>query len=161
MAISPFEMHPVKIALSLTTLDGLAQGRASTVLGGGCDLAQTLRVLLRNRVRAVGETIDIVRLLDAGGEVNYDGRMFKVKGLFSPWKEPIKPSLYVGANRLRMIRVAARKADGVMFTDMPLGHVGKLVDEIRSGSAGGRPGPWRVQDEQLVRLERAGNRRKG
>ena len=35
VAISPFEMHPVRIGLSLLTLDEMAGGRASIVLGGG------------------------------------------------------------------------------------------------------------------------------
>src|SRR5712692_10695601 len=38
VAISPFEMHPVRIGLSLLTLNEMAGGRASIVLGGGGDL---------------------------------------------------------------------------------------------------------------------------
>ena len=156
VAISPFEMHPVRIGLSLLTLDEMAGGRASIVLGGGGDLARTLDVSLRNSVRAVGETLNIVRLLDDGGEVNYRGRMFRVKGLFSPWRERMRPLLYVGANRPRMIEMAARKADGVMFTDMPLGYVGELVDLVRSGlrAAGRGRGRFRISNWFVWNVQR-------
>ena len=131
VAISPFEMHPVRIALSLLTLDEMAAGRASIVIGGGGDLAATLGVPLNHRVRAVSETVDIIHLLGRGGEVNYHGKSFQVIGLFSPWSYVKTPPLYIGANRPMMIRAAARKADGIMVTDMPLNYVPNLVQQTQ------------------------------
>ncbi len=132
VAISPFEMHPVRIGLSLMTLDEIAEGRASIVLGGGGDLAATLGVPLKNRVQAVSETIDIIHALSRGGELNYHGESFQVDGLFSPWKEVRTPPLYVGANRPRMLRMAAERGDGIMVTDMPLDYVRDIVSLMRS-----------------------------
>lgn len=133
VAISPFEMHPVRIGLSVLTLDEMSRGRASIVLGGGGDLAATLNIPLKNRVEAVSETVDLIRKIAQGGEINYRGRIFQAKELFSPWKGAPIPPLYVGANRPKMIEMTTERADGVMFTDMPLGYVKNLVDQVRQG----------------------------
>ncbi len=148
VAISPFEMHPVRIALSLLTLDEMAAGRASIVIGAGGDLAATLGVPLNHRVRAVSETVDIIHLLGRGDEVNYNGKSFQVNGLFSPWSRVKIPPLYIGANRPMMIRTAARKADGIMATDMPLDLVANLVQQTRLAlvDAGRDPSQFRMSN---------------
>jgi alkanesulfonate monooxygenase SsuD/methylene tetrahydromethanopterin reductase-like flavin-dependent oxidoreductase (luciferase family) len=165
VAISPFEAHPARIAIEVLTLHEMARGRARLVLGGGGDFAATLGVKLTGRVQAVEETIDIIRALARGGEVNYRGRLFQIRGLFSPWTKLDPPRLYVGANRPRMIRMAAGKADGAMFSDMPLGYLASLVEQVRAGLAeAGRPSTdfrisnwfmWNVQDTQAEAIELA------
>jgi len=168
VALSPFEMHPVHAGLALLTLDEIAPGRACLVLGAGGDLAATLGLPARGRVEAVEECIDIVRALAAGGEVNYSGTRFQVNGLFSPWRSVRMDRLYLGANRPRMLRLAARKADGVMVTDMPLGYLGSLIGRVRAElTAAGRDAVpfaisnwfvWNVQEtrEEAMRLARRG-----
>jgi 5,10-methylenetetrahydromethanopterin reductase len=148
VAISPFEMHPVRIALSLLTLDEMASGRASIVIGGGGDLAATLGVPSSHKVRAVSETVDIIRLLGRGGEVNYHGKSFQVNGLFSPWSQVKTPPIYIGANRPMMIRAAAKKADGIMMTDMPLDHAANLVQQAKLAlvDAGRDPSQFRMNN---------------
>ncbi len=120
IAVGPFEMHPVRIGLALLALDEIAPGRACIVLGAGGDLAATLGAPARGRVGAVEECLDIIRAQAAGGEINYAGAHYRVTGLFSPWGRVAMDRVYLGANRPRMLRLAARKADGVMVTDMPL-----------------------------------------
>ena len=148
VAISPYEAHPARIALELLTLHEIAHGRGAIVMGGGGDFAATLGVKLEGRVQAVEETLDITRAVARGGEVNHQGRRFQVRGLFSPWTKLEPPPLYVGANRPRMIRMAAHRADGVMFTDMPLVYVTSLVAEVRAGllAAGRRPEDFRISN---------------
>src|SRR5438552_11900719 len=110
IAVSPFEMHPAQLALSLLTLDEASQGRASIALGAGGDLAATLDPPRTGRVEAVSECLDIVRALAAGGEVRYAGEHFRVDGLFSPWSGVTMDRVYLAANRPRMLALAARKA---------------------------------------------------
>ncbi len=158
VAISPFEMHPVRIGLSLLTLNEMADGRASIVLGGGGDLAATLNLPLKDRVQAVAETVDVIHLLGRGGEINYRGRIFQTRSLFSPWQNVSVPPIYVGANRPKMLAMAAEKAEGVMVTDMPLSYVKGLVDHVRRGLVRARRDPrkfgmnnwfvWNVQDTE-------------
>jgi len=170
VALSPFEMHPVSIGLALLTLDEIAPGRASLVLGAGGDLAATLGLPAKGRVAAVEECIDIVRALASGGEINYAGAHYRVTGLFSPWSRVRMDRLYLGANRPRMLRLAARKADGVMVTDMPLGYLGALLGRVRAELAEARREAtpfalsnwfvWNVQDT-LAEAERLARRQLG
>jgi 5,10-methylenetetrahydromethanopterin reductase len=132
IATSPFEMHPAIIGSALLTLDEEAAGRGRIVLGAGGDLASTLGVPLKNRIEAVEDTITIIRKLAEGGEVNYQGKKFRVEGLFSPWHLSKSPPIFVAANRPRMLELSARMTDGVMFSDMPENYVGQLVRKVRS-----------------------------
>lgn len=162
VAVSPFEAHPARIAIELLTLQEISRGRAAVVLGGGGDFAATLGVALDNRAGAVEETLAITRALARGGEVNHHGPLFRVEGLFSPWREATAPPLYVGANRPRMLAMAARAADGVMFSDAPEPHAASLVARLRAGvAAAGRRGDdvrisnWFVWNVQESRREAA------
>ena len=168
VAVSPFEMHPAHIGLALLTLDEIAPGRACVVLGAGGDLAATLEAPRRGRVEAVEECLDILRAQAAGGEITYAGTHYRVTGLFSPWGRVAMDRLYLGANRPRMLRLAARKADGLMVTDMPLAYLGGLVARIRAELAEARRDSsafvlnnwfvWNVQDTraEAERLARRG-----
>jgi alkanesulfonate monooxygenase SsuD/methylene tetrahydromethanopterin reductase-like flavin-dependent oxidoreductase (luciferase family) len=135
IAVSPFEMHPVHVGLALLTLDEIAPGRACIVLGAGGDLAATLDPPARGRIGAVEECLDILRAQAAGGEINYAGAHYRVTGLFSPWGRVAMDRVYLGANRPRMLRLAARKADGVMVTDMPLAYLTTLIARLRDDLA--------------------------
>src|SRR5256885_16264108 len=57
VAVSPFEMHPAQIALSLLTLEEVAPGRATLVLGAGGELANTLGPPRHGRVEAGEECL--------------------------------------------------------------------------------------------------------
>ncbi len=160
VAVSPFEMHPVHIGLALLTLEEIAPGRACLVLGAGGDLAATLAVPRRGRVDAVEECLDILRAQAAGGEIDYTGAHYRVAGLFSPWSRVAMDRLYLGANRPRMLRLAAHKADGVMVTDMPPSYLGGLVARIRAELDAVRRDPssfalsnWFVWNVQETRAE--------
>jgi alkanesulfonate monooxygenase SsuD/methylene tetrahydromethanopterin reductase-like flavin-dependent oxidoreductase (luciferase family) len=160
IAVSPFEMHPVHIGLALLTLDEIAPGRACLVLGAGGDLAATLAPPKRGRVEAVEECLDILRAQAAGGEINYAGAHYSVTGLVSPWGRVAMDRLYLGANRPRMLRLGARKADGVMVTDMPLAYLGGLITRIRAELTAARRDPgafllsnWFVWNVQETRAE--------
>jgi 5,10-methylenetetrahydromethanopterin reductase len=168
VAVSPFEAHPARLAVTLLTLHEIAGGRAAVAVGGGGDFAATLGVSLRRRVEAVAETLEIIRAVARGGRVNHRGALFQVRDFFSPWTAVPPPPLYVAANRPRMIRAAAAAADGVMFTDMPPGVVADLVGRLRAHLAeAGRPAGdfrvsnwfvWNVQDTAAEALALARRR---
>jgi 5,10-methylenetetrahydromethanopterin reductase len=120
MAISPFEMHPLKMANSLLTLNELAGGRASLLVGGGGAFLGNTRFQPQRRVSAVAECIDILKQASAGTPLNYAGEIYTVRNYRPEWAVPEAPRILAGANKPQMLRMAARAADGVLMSDMPL-----------------------------------------
>jgi alkanesulfonate monooxygenase SsuD/methylene tetrahydromethanopterin reductase-like flavin-dependent oxidoreductase (luciferase family) len=131
IAVSPFEMHPAQLAISLLTLDELSGGRASVVIGAGGDFTATLGVPKRGRVDAVSDCLDVVRAMATGGEIRYAGTRTRIEGLMSPWRDVAMDRVYLAANRPRMLALAAAKADGVMLSDAPLAAIDTPIRRVR------------------------------
>ncbi len=119
VAVNPFDMHPVRIASGLLTLNELACGRARLVVGGGGEALAALGIKPARRVRAVAECVDILQAAAAGQLVNFTGELYRVRNLQFSWVESPPPPIYVGASQAQMLRMAARVADGIMMSDMP------------------------------------------
>ncbi|MCC7258272.1 MAG: LLM class flavin-dependent oxidoreductase [Gammaproteobacteria bacterium] len=117
IAVSPFELHPLKMATSLLTLNEVAGGRAQIVVGAGGGTAQAIGVKPVRVVRAVRECVEILKAAAAGKPVRYAGEVFKV-GWYDPsWVRSPPPAIYAGANGPQMLRAAPRHADGIMVSD--------------------------------------------
>jgi alkanesulfonate monooxygenase SsuD/methylene tetrahydromethanopterin reductase-like flavin-dependent oxidoreductase (luciferase family) len=133
VAISPFELHPLKIANSLLTLNEFARGRASIVIGGGGGtlIAMQLKsgryVMAPRMVRGVRECVEFLRGASSGEVLNFQGELFQVSGYRPGWATQPPPLIYVGATKPQMLRLAARVADGVMFSDLTLGRLDETM----------------------------------
>jgi alkanesulfonate monooxygenase SsuD/methylene tetrahydromethanopterin reductase-like flavin-dependent oxidoreductase (luciferase family) len=127
MAVSPLEMHPLKLAASLHTLNEMSGGRASLVVGGGGAILANTRLDLSRRVLAVKECIAIIKETNATRPLNYPGELFPVWNFQPRWATDAAPRVLAGANREQMLRMAAQRADGIHMSDMPL----PLVAETR------------------------------
>src|SRR6478609_9660790 len=83
LAVSPYEMQPLKIGNALLTLNELSVGRALVAIGGGGSLMSAIGIsqdpTKLRMVRGVREAIEISRAI-ASGEANgpYEGEVFKV-----------------------------------------------------------------------------------
>ena len=119
IAVNPWDIHPVRIAASLYTLNEFADGRARIVIGGGGEALQALNLEPKRRVRAVQECVEILKLVGDGQRHDYVGQLYQVKGHQLNWLTAAAPQVYVGANMPQMLRMTARVADGVMMSDMP------------------------------------------
>ena len=102
IAVSPFELHPLKMASSLLTLNEVARGRAQIVVGAGGGTAAAI-----------------------GKPVQYRGEIYEVKWYNPAWVKSAAPAIYVGAGGPQMLRSAARYADGIMVSDFVVEHVRK------------------------------------
>jgi len=120
VAVNPFDTHPARIAASFLTLNELAGGRARLVVGGGGEALESLGIEPTRRVRAVAECVDIVRAAATGDVVNYAGELYQVRRLRLGWLSAPAPPVFVGASQDQMLRMAARVADGIMMSDMPV-----------------------------------------
>jgi 5,10-methylenetetrahydromethanopterin reductase len=123
IAVSPFELHPMKMAGSLLTLNEVAKGRAQIVVGAGGGTVNAMGLKPTRVVRAVRECVEILRTAATGKPVRYQGELFKV-GWYNPsWVRSPPPAIYAGANGPQMLKAAPRYADGVMVSDFVVDHV--------------------------------------
>lgn len=115
MAISSFEMHPLRLASALLTLGEISAGGTSVVVGAGGAILAHSRVDVSRRVRAVRECVDILK--DSGPErsLDYDGEIFNVQSYRPAWAVQGRPRVLVGANREQMLRMSARRAGAVLY----------------------------------------------
>jgi alkanesulfonate monooxygenase SsuD/methylene tetrahydromethanopterin reductase-like flavin-dependent oxidoreductase (luciferase family) len=138
--VSSYEMHPVKMANALLTLNEYAKGRAGLVIGGGGEWMLRLGAKPDKRVTAVRESIELVKRSSADKPLAYHGQVFKVYGFQPKYATDPAPLVYAGANREKMLRASVAAGDGVMYSDMPRGLVQKMTDTVREAlQAAGRP----------------------
>ena len=146
--VSPYEMHPVKMANSLLTLNEYARGRAALVIGGGGEWLVRLGMQPGKRVRGVREAIEIVKGASSEKPLAYPGEIYKIWSYRPQYATDPPPLVYVGANRPQMIGGTVPSADGVMFSDMPRPYIQRAVQQVRDALASkDRPaGTYRISN---------------
>lgn len=136
LAVSPFEMHPLKIANGLLTLNEMCGGRAQIAIGAGegnldaMDLKKPKKVVL-----AVREALEIV-LAAAHGNLRdgYDGDIFNVNlPCAYDWLSATPPTIYMTAYRFMMMRMGGRVADGVFVGCTPPELMEPAMENVRTG----------------------------
>ncbi|MEC9376315.1 MAG: LLM class flavin-dependent oxidoreductase [Pseudomonadota bacterium] len=137
VAVSPFEIHPVKIANQLLTLNEQSKGRARVVIGGGgaiiaMGLKPGRRAMMPRMVRAVRETIDIVRGAARDKPLSYDGDLYAINGYSADWAKAEPPLVYAAATKPQMMKMAGQSADGAMFSDATLPRIKECVDALHT-----------------------------
>ena len=171
IAVSPFELHPLKMATSLLTLNEMSAGRAMITLGRGGEWLGVIGGQVSPKVAALQEAITIVRHAARGKGRNWSGfsvpgKHFRAQYFRTPWVTQDQPALvYAGVTRDRMLAMGAQTADGVMLADLGLPRV--VADRVRvvreALAAAGRPASelrisdfvgWHVkEDPQAVAYE--------
>lgn len=146
VAVSPFEMHPAKMANALLTLHELSRGRAQIVVGGGggaliaLGLKDSRQSVHPRMAEGVRECVEILRAAATGRAVSYAGKVFRVSDYLPDWAGHAAPLIYVAANKPRMMAVATALGDGVMLSDISPTYIDGTLDMIRTGlAAAGRP----------------------
>ncbi len=137
IAVSPFELHPLKMASSLLTLNEFTEGRAQIVVGAGGGTVTAMGLEPERRVRAVRECVEIIKAAATGKPVQYRGEIYQIHWFNPKWAKSAAPKVYVGAGGPQMLRSAARYADGIMVSDFVVNHVRwarGLIDESLSES---------------------------
>ncbi|MEO8444323.1 MAG: LLM class flavin-dependent oxidoreductase [Gammaproteobacteria bacterium] len=156
VAISPFELHPLKIANALLTLNELATGRANIVIGGGggtmigMGLKPDRRATHPHMVEGVRECLEFLRGASPTVPLNFNGKLFQVQHYLPDWATAPTPRLYIAANRPRMLRLAAELADGVMLSDISRHHIAGTTKTLREGLAAAGRGPGSLRINNLL-----------
>jgi alkanesulfonate monooxygenase SsuD/methylene tetrahydromethanopterin reductase-like flavin-dependent oxidoreductase (luciferase family) len=141
VAISPFELHPLKMANLLFTLNEFANGRANIVVGGGGGtmIAMHLKsgryVMHPKMVRGVRECVEFLKGTSPREPLNFNGELFQVENYRPAWATDQRPVIYVGATKPKMLKMAAEVADGVMFSDLTLGRLDETMTILNDALA--------------------------
>jgi len=136
VAISPFELHPLKMANLLFTLNEFSGGRANIAVGGGGGtmIAMNLKsgryVMHPRMVRGAQECVEFLKGTSGSEPLIYRGELFQVENYKPVWAVDPPPLIYVGATKPQMLRMAAKVADGVMFSDLTLGRLDESMTTL-------------------------------
>jgi alkanesulfonate monooxygenase SsuD/methylene tetrahydromethanopterin reductase-like flavin-dependent oxidoreductase (luciferase family) len=131
MAVSPFEVHPIKLAAALATLNEMSNGRASLVVGAAGGIMAHTRLDLSRRVRAVKECVEVLKSTGADHTLNFAGELYPVWNFRLPWAIETPPRVLVGANREQMLRMSAHQSDGVHLSDIPLQLIPQTIQTVK------------------------------
>lgn len=136
LAVSPFEMHPLKIANALLTLNELSGGRAQLAMGAGEGNLEAMALEKPQKiVLATREAIEIVRGAAHGKLANgYQGEIFNVRlPCAYPWLTQKPPRVYGTAYREMMMRMEGRVADGCYIGCTPPEVMAEAMEHVRTG----------------------------
>jgi 5,10-methylenetetrahydromethanopterin reductase len=116
MAMSPYSVHPVFIAMAAATLDEMYPGRVILCLGAGApaDLKAAGLEATKPMV-TIDETVKICRALLAGEMADFRGQVFHVSGRRLA-NGGAKVPIVLAASRARMLKLAGRESDGVLIS---------------------------------------------
>jgi len=132
VVVSPYEMHPMKIGNALFTLNEFCNGRAAVVVGGGGYWCARMGLRAERMVRAIRESIEIIKGASPEAPLRYQGQLYKAYGYHPEWATDSPPQVYAGASREQMLRMGARVADGVMMSDVTRQSIGSAVDTVKA-----------------------------
>jgi len=173
LAVSPWEMHPLKMANALLTLNEISNGRALIGVSGGGGVLGAINWKIANdapvwpvldpvkmtrypnrRVRGVRECLEILNMARSGKmSMGYEGGVFGVPRPFvMEWAKSDGPLLYGCCNGPQMIEMGARHADGIQFSDFTVAMTGPAVGKIREGLSG-REDPIDANGEKQFRID--------
>lgn len=148
MAVSAAELHPLKMANLLFTLNEMSGGRAMIMVGGGGAVLQAIGKERERMIRSVRECLEILKGASPDETMNYDGELYKVWGYKPAYATDAPPLVYYGANHPQSRRLAARLADGVITSDFVVPLMRDFVAATRADleSFGRDPADFRVSN---------------
>lgn len=137
MAMSPYSMHPVLIAMAAATLDEMFPGRVILCLGVGApaDL-RAAGIEAPRPLVTLREAIAACRALLSGEIVNIEGEVLRTQGRRLVNGSSAIP-IVLAASRPNMLGLAGRAADGVLIsaaTSPPF--VRACLDSAQKGAEG-------------------------
>jgi 5,10-methylenetetrahydromethanopterin reductase len=165
VVVSPYEMHPTKIANAVLTLNEYSGGRAMVVVGAGGEWPGVMNVDYGKRITGTREALEIIKCSLGDDTVNYEGQIYSARGFVTSWHHDVPPLLYDGASGPKMLKMATGVADGIMMSDMQPEMLGERMQLIRTSLADNDRTDddfyisnfiaWHIKSDREVSLEEA------
>ncbi|MFW2405272.1 MAG: LLM class flavin-dependent oxidoreductase [Gammaproteobacteria bacterium] len=134
LPVSPYEIHPLRLADSLLTFNEICDGRASVLIGGmGHSVMRVTGLEPVRRVSAVKDCVNILRGIRPDTMLNYEGECYSLLNYQPEWAVNGPPRVYVGASGPQMLAMGGRVADGIMMSDIPLVKMDEVLGHIDRG----------------------------
>lgn len=148
MAISPWELHPLKMANLLFSLNELSNGRGMIMVGGGGAVLQAIGKKRERMIRATRECMEILKQASPDKTLNYEGEIFKVYGYKPTWYTDKPPQIYFGSNHPQSRRMSTQIADGLMTSDFCVPLMAEFVAATHADleAAGRSPKDFRISN---------------
>ena len=137
---NPFHINPAWTASAVATLDELSGNRAILGIGpGDVTTLRTLGITSEKPLTAMKESVDIIRRLWRGETVQFEGKVFSIKGARLNYKPKRSPPVYMGAQGPKLLELSGAIADGVLINAAHPNDFKFAVEQIRKGAeTGGR-----------------------
>ena len=147
LAISPFEMHPLKMANALLTLNELSNGRGMLAIGAGGGTLGSMKYSCENDtcyglkpfriIRAVKEALEILKSAsDKKFNLKYEGEIFNITRPYMQgftWAQSSPPKIYTCSTEPQMLRLGGEYADGLQMSDVALPMLEEAMTNIQAG----------------------------
>ena len=148
MAISPAELHPLKMANLLFSLNELSNGRAMIMVGGGGAVLQAIGKSRDRMIRSARECLEILKGVSPDKVMNYTGELFKVYGYKPEWIKDEPPLIYFGSNHPQSRRLSAELADGLITSDFVVPLMKEFIDATHADlkTHGRNPADFRISN---------------
>ena len=130
LAISPYELHPLKITNALYSLQELSDGRAMICVGGGGGVIQHMGFKRDRIIAHLRECLEIMNGASRDKTMNYKGELYKAWNYRLAWSNGKKPLIYVASNWPQTMRLATKMADGLMTSDFCPALMEQRIKEI-------------------------------
>jgi len=157
MAMSPFSIHPVFIAMAAATLEEMYPGRVILCLGAGAPADLKAAGIDSPRpLKTIGEAVKVCRSLLAGEMTDVQGEVFRVSGRRLANGGRNVP-IVLAASRPNMLKAAGRETDGVLIsaaTSPPF--VKACIEQAATGVAGRSFRKYGIVYTRLGATEKAG-----
>lgn len=148
MAISPAELHPLKMANLLFSLNELSNGRGMIMVGGGGAVTGAMGMKRQRMIRGARECLEILKGASPDKALNYNGELYKVYGYKPAWHASPPPLVYFGSNHPQSRRLSTALADGLITSDFVPSLVAEFVGQAREElkAAGRNPAHFRFSN---------------
>ena len=132
-----FARTPTNTAMGAAGMAAVSDGRF--LLGLGVGHAPTVEsrdgIPFKQPMTRMRETIQIIKALLSGGEVNFTGKQFKITGASMGAATPkTKVPIYIAALGPQMLEMVGELADGVLMNWTAVDYLGEAIGHIKRGA---------------------------